>query len=415
MCKKKILLISYYYPPSNCVAALRPNSFAEYLSNFYEIKVLTRQWDGNEKQWDDYLKSNLSQKMIIQQKNNLEIISVPYKDARKKNNKFRTFLGLLKGKLDYDYDCEQLKPAAFDIIDSWSPDLVLVSLPPNNLINLTYSIYKKYKIPFIVDFRDFENHILLNKRLNKSIKTNVLHKFTSYHVINKIKKASLIICVNDVFKDYFKRKGLINIKTIFNGFESELFFDFNKQNQKSNFEISIIGTLYPQQNIDIIIDGIKLFLKTNENTKFNFIGTDVIDVVGKHIKNKLNHSNCIFSSRIPREKVLDIMKSTDILIYMGWKGYKGVYSSKIFEYLGAKRNILIAPSDEDVIENLLIETNAGEVANTPEEVCTYLERKYSEWETKGILDYHGIDEKIDFYSRENQARILHEEILKLNQ
>ena len=187
------------------------------------------------------------------------------------------------------------------------------------------------------------------------------------------------------------------------------------QNQKSNFEISIIGTLYPQQNIDIILDAIKLFLKTNENTKFNFIGTDVIDVVGKHIKKKLNHPNCIFSSRIPREKVLDIMKSTDILIYMGWKGYKGVYSSKIFEYLGAKRNILIAPSDEDVIENLLIETNAGEVANTPEEVCAYFERKYFEWESKGILDYHGIDEKIDFYSRENQASILQQEIEKIIQ
>ena len=414
MCKKKILLISYYYPPSNCVAALRPHSFADYLSDFYEIKVLTRQWDGNEKQWDDYLKSNLSQKAIIQQKNNLEITTVPYKDARKKNNKLRTFLGLLKGKLDYDYDCEQLKPAAFDIIDNWSPDLVLVSLPPNNLINLAYSIYKKYKIPFIVDFRDFENEVLLyNQPI--SLKTKLIHYFTTKTVLRKTKKSTLITSINKVFSDFFIQNGMTNTKVIYNGFEKNIFKSFNQNLKNTTFNVSIIGTLYPQQNIEIMLDGIVLFnQKKFNNVIFNFIGTNSIEEIGLRIKNKLSmFDNINLTKRIEREKALEITKKSHILWHVGWENAKGVFSGKIFEYLGAKRNILIAPSDDDVIENLLIETNAGEVANTPEEVCAYLERKYIEWESKGSLNYYGIDDKINFYSRENQASNLKTEIEKI--
>lgn len=415
MARKKILIISYYYPPANCVAALRPNSFATYLSAYYDIKVITRHWEGNEKKWEDYLASNLTDQNTVEINKHLEVTYLPYKDARKKENKLRTLLDVIKGKLDYDYDCLQFKDTATSIISQWNPDLLLVSAPPNNLVNLAHYLNKKWNLPFIVDFRDFENNILLNKQSNNSFKSNLLHNFTSFHVIKKIKNASLVISVNDVFNQYFKQKGIKNTRTIFNGFESELFKDFELHQQKSNFEISIIGTLYPQQDINTMIDGILLFLKTNKNTKFNFIGTDVIEEVGQHIKYKLNHPSCIISSRIQRKEVLEIMKSSDVLIYMGWRGFKGVYSSKIFEYLGAKRNILIAPSDEDVIEALLKETKAGVVANTPDEVCAYFNKKYEEWEKYGFLNYDGIIEKINFYSRENQSNILHKEIEKLLQ
>jgi hypothetical protein len=414
MHRKKILIISYYYPPSNCVAALRPHSFADYLSDFYDIKVITRQWDGNEKQWEDYLKSNLNEQNTVKQKENLEITYVPYKDARKKKNKLRTILSSIIGKLDFDYDCDQLKPAAFELIEKWKPNLVLVSLPPNNLINLAYSINKKYTIPFIVDFRDFENEVLLYNQ-PVSLKTRTIHYFTTKTVLRKTKKSTLITSINKVFSDFFIQNGMDNTKVIYNGFEKKIFNTFNQNLKNSTFNVSIIGTLYPQQNIEIMLDGIVLFnQKKYNNVIFNFIGTDSILEIGERIKDKLsNFNNINLTKRLERKKALEITATSHILWHVGWKNAKGVFSGKIFEYLGAKRNILIAPSDEDVMEALLKETNAGETANSPEDVCAYLEKKYLEWAKKGFIDYNGIDSKIAFYSRENQARMLQKEIEKI--
>ncbi len=414
MAKKKILIISYYYPPSNCIAGLRPQSFANYLSDYYEIKVITRQWDGTEKQWKDYLKSNKAEKKIIQQNDNLEITYVPYTDARKKKNKLRTLFDLVKGKLDYDYDCNQLKSTAVDIVETWGPELLLVSLPPNNLINLAYSLNKKYKLPYIVDFRDFENEVLLNNQ-TVSLKSKFIHFFTHKNILKKVKNSILVVTINSVFYDYIKDKGHTKVLKIYNGYENSIFYNFKNRIKNKHLTLSITGTIYPQQEISTILNGFDQFLDKNLESRIiiNFMGIETFDSVPKFIKNNYRNPKINIIAKQPRDEAINLLENSDILFYMGWKGYKGVYSGKIFEYLGAKRNILIAPSDEDVIEELLRETNGGEVANTPEEVCAYLERKYAEWKAKGYIDYHGNDEKIAFYSRENQASILQKEIEKI--
>ena len=92
----------------------------------------------------------------------------------------------------------------------------------------------------------------------------------------------------------------------------------------------------------------------------------------------------------------------------GWKGWKGIYSGKIFEYLGAKKNILIAPNDGDVLEKLINYTNSGKLANTPQEMTAILSNWYSQWKRHEI-EYHGIDKRINEFTRESQA----EKVLQL--
>ena len=91
---------------------------------------------------------------------------------------------------------------------------------------------------------------------------------------------------------------------------------------------------------------------------------------------------------------------------MGWKGYTGILSGKIFDYLGVKRPILLAPSDNDVIEQLLKYTQAGFVANEPHEVAEKLEELYIKWVKKHVVEYKGIDMKVKEFTRESQAKKL---------
>jgi hypothetical protein len=56
---KKVLIISYYFPPYNGVPGWRPYSWSKHFhkSNIYPT-VITRHWDGNENTWVDSIKES---------------------------------------------------------------------------------------------------------------------------------------------------------------------------------------------------------------------------------------------------------------------------------------------------------------------------------------------------------------------
>ncbi|MBK6836789.1 MAG: hypothetical protein IPG89_22040 [Bacteroidetes bacterium] len=84
-----------------------------------------------------------------------------------------------------------------------------------------------------------------------------------------------------------------------------------------------------------------------------------------------------------------------------------MYSGKIFEYLALKRHIFIAPSDNDVISNLVDKCRAGSCVNSIEEGISYLNDLYYKWENNGLKLESDISKVIEF-SRENQNTILTE-------
>lgn len=100
------------------------------------------------------------------------------------------------------------------------------------------------------------------------------------------------------------------------------------------------------------------------------------------------------------------MEQSHLLWQPEMKGYTGMYTGKIFEYLGAKRTILVAPSLGDVLDRLLEETKAGKSFHSSEEISTYILQKYSEWKENGFIRYEGNDASISFYSREKQSERL---------
>jgi hypothetical protein len=422
MSRKKILIISYYYPPCNDVSSNRIFEFSNSLSIDFDVNVVTRHWSGNENTWSDKISSSKETEIFIKKQNsNLKIHFLPYKSnslIKSKSSKFTAIKQLIKGDIDIDSDVFQFKDYINLFIDKNNIDLILVSVAPLSLIKLSFEINKKYKIPYFVDFRDFENNFTLNQNLNKwfNLKATFVFLIKNYYVNKFVKNASAISSVNYEILNHFN-----NIQSnkflILNGYNNKSFLKFSKSNilKNNHLQLSIVGTLYPTQQYNIVLDGINLFFKNNPYAKVfcNFIGVNSIESVGLEIKNKIIFKNYLITNRLSQEEAYEYLEKSDILWYSGWIGWKGVFSGKIFEYLGSKRNILIAPSDKDVIDKLLIETNSGEVANTSEEVCAYLEKKYFEWEEKGYLEYLGFDDKINVYSRDYQNSNLIKNIKKL--
>jgi hypothetical protein len=417
---KKALIISYYFPPYNGVPGWRPYSwFSHFHKSNIHPTVITRHWNGNENTWSDSIKESETP-LITNEREHGTVLHLPYQHSRLKKfsdtalfkipglSKIYYLFLMLLGRLSVEIDAYySFKKFLVTYLKDHTFDIVIVSAPPQNLVRLGYFIKKKYNIPFAVDYRDIWDNDELKENYKPGFNRKIRTIITKIYMRKWLKEAEFIITVSASLAKRIRSITQKEVQEITNGFEEELFNHQDVTPSKTIFTISIIGTIYPQQDISIIIDGLNKFITAAgpAKVKLNFIGIEAIDKISQEIKSKLGKECLYTTQRLSREAAIEYTLTSHVLLYAGWKNYQGIYSGKIFDYLGARRNILIAPGDNDVIDSIVTKSNAGKIANTVDEFYSILMNWFHEWEASGVLSYKGKQEVINYYTRENQTKI----------
>ncbi len=407
---KTILLIAYYFEPCNYVAANRPSTLAKELINQgYNVIVVTRHWNGNEKYWDDYLDTN-NNEVEIEKRGNLIIHKLPYNKITLSSNSIKRKVKLLykffNGEFHTELDCFQFKPYIEKLISNNSIDLLIVSSPPLNIVKLAYELKLKYGLKYMVDIRDFENKVVLNNGLPISLKERFIHFCVLLNVKNWFKNAYLIFTVTPPFTDFFKKNANESSITVMNGY-SEKLLDLNEE-PYSKFYISYVGTLYNNPELKTLLEGIKLLFQQgfSKNITFNFIGTNANQDVSKELIDVVPKNNLIMQDRISQIEAQKAAAKSQILLVLGYNTMKGVFGTKFFEYMGLRKPIVLFPSDNGPMQALLTESNSGNYALNPQEFVKVVENLYLEWEETGAVKFTGNLKYIEQFSRENQYKKL---------
>ncbi len=116
----------------------------------------------------------------------------------------------------------------------------------------------------------------------------------------------------------------------------------------------------------------------------------------------------------PREEALRAQQESQGLLLLHWGGERetGVFTGKVFEYLAARRPILLIGGGEGVLADLLRETGAGVRATTQPELEATLAGWWAEYARDGAVRWRGDDAAVDRYSQvrmaERFARVLDE-------
>lgn len=416
-----------YGEKSNSVSGLRTESWAKAFADAgIEITVFTRDWE-HEKEINvgEHMDSTHYTKPIITEFVNLRMICLPYKKPWEPASSFlkkihSSYLALT-GRYNGEADISQWYNAIADEHKKNSFTHFITSSHPFSSLVLMYKLKKEFSDRItLVDFRDYININLLNPSIKFSLFSKLIIAAQQKWITGYAKNIDLITTASESISDKFEHvHHCKNVTTIYNGFEADLFDSIEDVKQNDTFNVSMIGTLYHYQDIDFMIDGLSRFLNEHKNKTgimINFIGLDYYPQVAAQIRSRLSEFDGMIkiTPRLKRSDALSVMKNSQVLFYVGWKGWKGIYSGKIFEYLGAKRNILIAPNDHDVLEKLVNYTNSGKLANTAAEMHDILTAWYEEWQQNGKLKYSGVEERIAQYTREYQAERLRLLLLKVN-
>jgi glycosyltransferase involved in cell wall biosynthesis len=427
--KKRILILSYFFPPCSLTASQRAFSWAKLLFNFgYYPVIITRNWNLKISKPED-LHSNCGNEIIHEIHDEYEVFFLPYKSNlrdklyTKKGGGFSSnirksltffelivqnfFLWIIPYRNFYYFSLDYIKKNKSNLYG------MIVTANPFVFFKFGYLLHKKTSIKWLADYRDDWN----TRENNQWYSTSELLTFIAKPIeINSEKKwlsnASAFISVSDNYVQ--KIKLFLNMQkgyTIYNGFISQDFeFEF-KPKEPNTFVFTYNGTLISIQKIEIFLEAFKNLVQKFENQIkliVNFVGT------GYEIEQETRireftigfEKNVNITKRLSREQAIAIQKTSDILLLVAYGSVKGSPGTKIFDYIALKKPVLLCPSDDDVMEKIMKETNQAIICNNALE----MENVFSEIISNYVLGVH-INTSINTSASENYSRFSQTKIL----
>jgi len=255
------------------------------------------------------------------------------------------------------------------LFKEWEPDIMYVSSGPFSGFILGNIIHKKYKIPWIAEYRDLwtEGHYYNYCKLRKYIERK-LEKYS-------VGTSSEIITVSEPLANKLSKIFSKNITVINNGFDSED-QKFNRKPifNREKFHIVYTGSVYVDYyDLEPLINAIIKNKYINDNVKVHFFGPGIKRKI--EYKYDLRSNNNIeniflYYGCVSHTQALNAQSSADLLLFLGWgdKNYLGILTGKLFEYLNAQKKILSINIFKDSASSLILKNNLGYFCKNSEEV-----------------------------------------------
>ena len=399
----KILIISPFYPPVQHIATNRIKSFAKYLKEFgHEITVIT---GGN--------------KYCFYQKEDINIIRISESgifssfNTNKKENKFshnlksayNLFLSFFIANEDYNWTKNVKKLINSKTIKVDEFDVVISSFPGIGSMEIAMLIKQlNTKILWVADMRDA---IWSPSFLKKNTKKNILQ---FEYMKNDI---DILLGVSKPQVENYE-KLLISTKTrlleVRNGYD----FEVNKlgieKTKNDFFTIVYSGSFYEKRkpkNFFIALN--RILEKYDFKIKVRIIGNKAPINILQPLVRVVKEENTM-----PYEKLINELKfNADALLMISPKELeKGVYTGKIFDYLGCCKPIIGLVPKEDVAAKLINDVRLGYVAENEsiEEIENIIVKAYKDWEND--VQFTPNLEMIKKHHRREQVKRLNDVLIK---
>jgi glycosyltransferase involved in cell wall biosynthesis len=412
-----ILIVTYTYPPSKAVNGFRPYHFAKALvKGGHQVHVLSRHFE-DAGVYDD-VENPVKIPFAIVQEDEVIVYRTPFRNSwfGYKRNKLMQSTGawkvmyliqLMSGRTTQESYNEYFKPYLGKLLATNQYDLILVESGPTNLVRIVSKLARQYHIPYAIDFRDVYYHDMCRVDQKMVSWMNRVKIYLERHYMkSSIAHSLFCISLSDTLHDILQVPG-DKRERIINGYDDMVWNSIQAPKSDHQFRIVIGGKLYDLEFLQQFLQSIRYFLnKQLPDVEVLFIAPGNAGMI-QRIKSELSDQNVwVIHDRMTLQDTLTAISSAEVLMYHGWKGYRGVTSTKIYDYIRSGKHILIVPGDQDVIDQLLNELHVGKAIDDPELAAHQLVDWYDQWAKHegSQRDIH--QEKLASYSRTYQSELL---------
>jgi glycosyltransferase involved in cell wall biosynthesis len=425
---KKILVITYYWPPSGGAGVQRILKFVKYLPQF-DIEPVVLTIDEKSAFYpatDESLRNEIPKGIKVYRTRSFEPLkilssfvgkrNIPQSGFSNRSHKgiFHTLLRFIRGNFFIpDARVGWVKHAyraACRIIEEEKIDTVLISSPPHSTQLVGLKLKNKYKyLKWIADLRDPWTDIYYYKEM---LHTQWAKSKDSKLEKEVVERADEIIVVSKPIEETFRSKATAKLENTFhvipNGYDEE---DFTGAVQEMDdaFVITYAGTIADTYNPQIFFECLRKLKATfpGMKLKLRFVGGRTENIVAIIKANELEPELELIS-HVSHEQAIRFMRSTNalLLVIPDVPGSKGILTGKLFEYLAARKPIInIGPADGEAAE-IISECRAGRTfeRNEQEAIVNYLYELVRQWNQNQHADID--DNSINKYSRRSQTEQL---------
>ena len=372
---KRVLVITYYWPPAGGPGVQRWLKFVTYFKEFGIDPIVFIPDNPHYPITDESIGSELPE--------GIQIIRFPIKEpygfanliskkkitqvssgiiTKQKQSVLEKVLLWIRGNFFIpDARIGWVKPSINflrNFIADHHVEAIITSGPPHSLHLIGKSLKEETGIKWVADFRDPWTTIHYHKSLRLAKRAKKKHIALESEVLTK---ADHIVVTSATTKKEFQKITQTPIEVITNGYDSN---DNFKLNLDIKFTLSHIGTLLSNRNPIVLWEALSELC--SENPEFSKdlliqLAGSVSDAILISIQKYGLMDQCIVLGYLSHQKAIQLQYNSQVLllIEMNLPETKAIIPGKLFEYLAAKRPILaIGPVDSDV-EKIIEETNSG--------------------------------------------------------
>lgn len=375
---KKVLIITYYWPPMGGGGVQRWLKFTKYLRNFNWEPVIYTPANADVANYDESLLKEIPE--------NLEVHKLPiwepfdlYKRFTGKGKDEKVQPGFLqesdsrpimqkisvwiRGNL-FIPDAKKfwIRPSVkylTDLIKKENIEVIISTGPPHSTHIIALKVKEKTGVKWLADFRDpwtnidYYNKLMLTRRAD-SRHRNLEKKVLSY--------ADVVVTVSRSWARDFELTTGILPEVITNGFDPED-FEIEKTLTNEILTITHIGSLNKDRNPHAFWKALKRINDRNsleKKIRVRLIGpTDVSvfsDVEDMGLSKLVDHE-----SNLPHSAVIQEIRNSDLLLLPlnDTPNIDGVIPGKLYEYLACKRPIICIGKTSGDSAYIISESNSG--------------------------------------------------------
>lgn len=378
---ERVLMITYYWPPSGGPGVQRPLKFVKYLpaQGFQPLVITVDPERAYYPLLDPGLENDIPAEAIVFRTPTFEPFGIyekltgrnkmpkPGFAGERKPGRLEALARFIRGNF-FVPDPRKgwnrfLIRQALEVIDKYQPVAFITSSPPHSTQLAGLQLKKRTGLPWIADLRDPWTDIYYYKEFRHL--PWIRRKDEAYER-QVLEEADAILVVSEALKRLFLSKSPHitpnKIHVIPNGYDPADFHEEPCREKKEHFNLVYTGTLSPDYPVDALAEALQLL---GNRYGIHDIFLQVVGKASPQLKEAFAIRNLADRiktySYVPHSEAISYMQCADalLLIIPRVSNNEGILTGKLFEYLATGVPIVgLGPVEGDAAD-ILHETGAG--------------------------------------------------------
>jgi hypothetical protein len=423
---KRVLIITYYWPPMGGSGVQRWVKFSKYLPSFGWQPVIYTPENPDFSIVDKSLVNEIPKEAEVIRRP----IREPYSVYRKllgskqkgtaeveaisgENMTFKKKLSLyIRGNFFIpDARVWWVRPSVRFLkkyLKDHPVDMIITTGPPHSMHLIGLGLHRATKIPWIADFRDAWTKMYFYKHLELTKRGDAKHHKLEKEVLDN---ASKVISVSPFEQRDFQAMTKNEVVLLTNGFDES---DFDKDFKRDeNFNITVTGLFAEAGNPltlwKVLSDKCVADEEFRRCLKIRLVGKTDQAILDSIEEAGLKRNLLYFGYKDHNTAVMEQRNASILLLPLRREPeYASALPGKLFEYLASRRPIMGLGPEDSAMAQIISETHSGVVCNWDEEkkMKDFVDLCWTEFSNDELNDN---DSDISKYSR----RGLTKELVKL--